>query len=194
MTSLANELQHYIDDVENEPIGELLPPIELCLNEPLVSAEEAIASISHLFIGVNQYLDIAKCQCKEPKDNLTQDETAVLHLHIVHYELRHILNRLFRSSERQDLIPFFKYLNLLITGLSKLNSIEGVTWRNFYGEDLRKKYPVEQKFTWWGMSSCRTTSDYFNDKSKEQEMRTLFLIECTNEVNKKLFSYRYNSK
>ena len=185
MALVTEELQHldetfYTDDITEEPINEFLSPIDLYFNEPLVSLEEAIAPIIDLFPNLKQNIDFVKDQCIKTVDNLTQDEIAVLYLYRMRDDLRCVLNRLLRSVERQNLFPFFNYLNLLMTALLKLPSVQGVIWRTNYGEDLREKYPVKYQFIWWGLSTCRTTSDFLNDeKRKHKIITTLFLIEST---------------
>ncbi len=67
-----------------------------------------------------------------------------------------ILNALLRDRNRDKLKPFFPYLNLLITALSKLLAKQGSRPRTVYRGvkvDLIAHYPEQSNKVWWGVSS-----------------------------------------
>ncbi|CAF3393125.1 unnamed protein product [Rotaria sp. Silwood2] len=86
-----------------------------------------------------------------------------------------------RNSNREALLPpWFKFLKLFLTALSKLPSTGHRFIYRGVKLDLRQKYTEGTRIVWWGFSSCTTTvgvleSDAFFGKSGT---RTLFVIEC----------------
>jgi hypothetical protein len=151
---------------------------------PLVSLEEAVASISKFFDGIEYYVYIAKENCKHPADGLNQDESAAIHLYTMQFDanpsLYKICNAALRVQNRETLEPWFPFLKLFLTALYKLPSCTKTVWRGVRGVDLSSKYPSGSKFVWWSASSCTLNidvleSDYFLGT---QGIRTLFSIEC----------------
>ena len=103
-----------------------------------------------------------------------------------------ILNNMLRSTSRQaQLPPWFLYLRLLITALSKLPSTPGRTVYRGVKMDLRDEYAVGSTRVWWGFSSCTTSisvlqNDQFFGKTGA---RTLFSIEC--DTGKSIIEHSY---
>ncbi|CAF0873591.1 unnamed protein product [Adineta steineri] len=173
-------------DIKDEPVGKLLMPIDGYQNEPLLTLEEALSSFSNFFVDLKQNIWIAKCNCKNPSDGLTQDESAAIHLYTMEFKsgdsLYKVLNRLLRTEKRDHLVPWFKFLKLFITALLKLNPVSATVWRGVRGEDLSLQYPTGRQFAWWGISSCTTTPDVLQTTNflGKSGTRTLFSIECVN--------------
>jgi hypothetical protein len=46
-------------DIQEEPVGKLLTPIGGYQNEPLLTLEEALSSVSHFFVDLEQNIWIA---------------------------------------------------------------------------------------------------------------------------------------
>ncbi len=86
----------------------VLSPIKGYENMPLVSLEQAIESISHLFDSIEQYVGISKENCKNPEDGLTQDESAPIYWYTMEFQrgpsLYRRLNAMLRSEERVKLV------------------------------------------------------------------------------------------
>ncbi|CAF1356796.1 unnamed protein product [Adineta steineri] len=179
----------------NEPVGKLLIPISGYQNEPLLPLEEALSSVLHFFIDLEQHIWIAKYNCQNPQDGLTQDESSAIHLYTLQFEsgdsLYIVLNRLLRAEKRDCLVPWFKFLKLFITALCKLDSIRATVWRGVRGGDLSLQYPTGRQFAWWGVSSCTTTPDVIQTTNflGKSGTRTLFSIECINGKSIKKHSY-----
>ncbi|CAF4126436.1 unnamed protein product [Rotaria sordida] len=171
-------------DVKEEPVDKLLTPINGYQNAPLLPLEEAISAVSHFFIDLEENVYIAKYNCQNPEDELTQDESAAIHLYTMQFpsgdSLYAVLNQTLRAERRTSLIPWFPFLKLFITALFKLESVKGVVWRGVKGIDLSSKYKTGMKFAWWGVSSCTTTPDVLEatDFLGKTGTRTLFSIEC----------------
>ncbi|CAF2146345.1 unnamed protein product [Rotaria magnacalcarata] len=94
------------------------------------------------------------------------------------------LSATLRSEDRQQLIPYFSYLNLFLTGLWKLPDLKDVVWRGMKGIG-NDQYPQGKKFVWWGFSSCTSSLDVLQKDTflGEAGQRTPFNIQCFNGKN-----------
>ncbi|CAF4918695.1 unnamed protein product, partial [Rotaria magnacalcarata] len=68
---------------------------------------------------------MAKEKCKKPADGLTHDESASIMLYSMGWEpieqcLYFALNAALRSEDRGNLDPWYLYLKLILTALSRL--------------------------------------------------------------------------
>ncbi|CAF1246630.1 unnamed protein product [Didymodactylos carnosus] len=196
--TLPSLAQSRYTDIKEEPVGKLLVPIKDYDTEQLLPLEEAVAPITHLFIDLEEYVYIAKHNCQQPEDGLTQDESAALHLYTMQFSagdsLYVILNQTLRSERRDFLQPFFKFLKVFMTALFKLDFIRATVWRGVRGVDLSQKYKTGVKFAWWGVSSCTTTLDILekSDFLGKTGTRTVFSIECMN--GKSVLKHSYFSE
>jgi hypothetical protein len=172
-------------DISDEPVTRLLSPIKGYEAVPLVPLEQAISSVSKFFDSIQDYVYIAKENCKYPADGLNQDESASIHLYTMQFavdpSLHKILNTALRNENRETLKPWFPFLKLFLTALYKLPSCTRTVWRGLRDVDLSSKYPTGREFVWWGVSSCTLSvdilkSDYYLGT---QGIRTVFCIECT---------------
>ncbi|CAF1222539.1 unnamed protein product [Rotaria sordida] len=123
----------------------------------------------------------------EPKDGLTQDESASIYLYAMEWNetensLYAILNRTLCLADRTQLRPWFRYLKLFLTALFKLPSIPcRVFWRGV-PEDLSTLYSLRKEQIWWSFSSWTSSisvleSPFYLGKSKA---RTMMSIETKN--------------
>jgi hypothetical protein len=71
--------------------------------------------------------------CQHPTDDLTQQESAAIHLYTMQFDggpsLYEILNQSLRAENRQELKPWFLFLKLFLTALYKLPSQNKTIWR-----------------------------------------------------------------
>ncbi|CAF1581784.1 unnamed protein product [Didymodactylos carnosus] len=184
-------------DIREEPIHKLLVPIKGYQDQSLVSLEEAIKPIAHLFDDLAEHVWIAKKNCKNPTDNLTQDESAAIHLYTMEFDgnksFYRLLNATLRSENRQSLKPWFSYLKLFMTALYKLPSKAETVYRGMKNIDLSDQYLKGNQFAWWGVSSCTRAVDVLqSDEFLGQDgKRTMFNIECSN--GKSITSHSYFS-
>jgi len=174
---------------------DVLLPIEGYEKMPLVSLEEAVQPLIPILPDIRRKAHTAKQNCKKPADGLTSDESAAIMLYTMEWEpqdqcIYFALNAQLRKADRKKLKPWFLYLKLVLTGLSRLPSIQRTVYRGVK-LDLSSKYQEGEQFFWWGFSSCTTTmnvlkSDQFLGNSG---IRTLFLIECMNGKDIRRHSY-----
>lgn len=170
-------------DIAGEP-RRMLSPIKGYGNEPLVSLEKAVVPLVSLVPEVNQMVWTVKQQCTEPTEGLTLDQSASIMLYSLEWSPKeesfyYALNNLLRAADRNKLKPWFLYLKLLITALSKLPATLRTVYRGVK-EDLHSAYPKDSTFVWWGFSSCTTAVDVLQKKEflGTTGTRTMFHIEC----------------
>ena len=170
--------------------GKLLQPIEGYRDLPLVTLEKAIEPIVEFCPDVCRRAYIAKDNCDQPTDGLTQDESAAIFLYTTEWQPRDqclyiVLNSILRSKSRKVKIrPWLLYMKLLLNALFKLRSQRMTVWRGVC-LDLRNEYEKGKKCTWWGFSSCTKSisilqSEYFLG---QEGKRTMFSIDIFNGKN-----------
>jgi hypothetical protein len=152
-----------------------------------VTLEEACEPLTTIVPRINTYAYVAKERAKNPANGLSIDESASITLYTMEWEpytesLYYILNDSLRTEDRQILKPWFLYLKLLFTALSRLPSISHTVYRGvrLQIESEHEKYQAEKVVVWWGFSSC---SKIRNISEKDQFLqetgrRTLFIIDC----------------
>ena len=170
-------------DVNGEPLRMLLP-IQGYEIMPLVPLEEAVFPLISLVPQIKRMVHIVKERCDDPQDNLTIDEAASIMLYTLEWVPKQksfyfILNSALRAENRQRLKPWFRYLKLVLTALSKLPSARRCVYRGVKA-DLHQLYPKGRVFVWWGFSSCTTTVEVLQSEDflGKKGNRTMFMIEC----------------
>ncbi len=173
-------------DVSDEPVDRLLSPIRGYQNKPSVLLTDAIKPISRLFEDIEAHIFVALQNCQNPADELTQDESASIHLYTMQFNggpsLYHLLNQSLRAENRDELKPWFSFLKLFLTALYKLPSQSKTIWRGVKNVNLSSKYKKGTEFPWWGVSSCTTDIEVLESNKflGTEGERTLFSIECIN--------------
>ena len=137
-------------DLEGEPVKRLLAPISGYQTEELVPLEKAVEKVAYLFEEIEGNVWVAKHNCSNPADGLSEDMSASIHLYTMQFgtepSLYHELNKCLRAENRQALKPWFPFLKLFLTALYTLPSHARTVWRGVRGVDLRAKYPTGSKF------------------------------------------------
>jgi len=181
-----NDTTHRFADVAGEQCV-VLTPIEGFGKKPLVTIEEATAPLTTIVPRITTYAYVAKQRAKNPANGLSVDESAAITLYTMEWEpytesLYYILNDSLRTEDRQILKPWFLYLKLLFTALSRLPSISITVYRGlrFQIESEHEKYQAEKEVIWWGISSCSKSRNISEKDQFLQETgrRTLFIIDC----------------
>jgi hypothetical protein len=133
-------------DLLGEPLTPLLTPITGYQYIPLVTLEESVKPIAHLFDKIEIKIFMTKRGMTNPADGLSKDESRSIHLYTMPSDsglpLFQVLNKVLRDEDRQTLKPWFPFLKLFLTALGKLPSQQMIVWRGVRGVDLRSKYPV----------------------------------------------------
>jgi len=174
---------------------QILLPIEGHEKMPLVSLEEAVQPLLPILPDIRRKVHTAKLRCKNPADGLTPDQSAAIMLYTMEWEpqdqcLYFALNARLRAADRKLLKPWFLYLKLILTGLSRLPSIERTVYRGVK-RDLSSTHYESQQFFWWGFSSCTTNMNVLkaDEFLGNSGVRTFFLIDCVNGKDIRNHSY-----
>lgn len=182
-TNNVLEINQRFTDVANEK-HDILLPIEGYDKQPLVSLEEAVVPLVSILPDIRRMVYTAKLKCKNPPDGLTPDQSASIMLYTMEWKphtecLYIVLNATLRNAERRLLKPWFLYLKLILTALSRLPSIERTVYRGVK-LDLSLEHKEGNEFFWWGFSSCTTAMSILNSDQFLGNVgaRTLFTIEC----------------
>jgi NAD:arginine ADP-ribosyltransferase len=149
---------------------------------PLVALDQAVTPLVSLIPDVLQYARAAIRRCPTPTDGCSCDESAAILLYSKEWRphdcsLYIILNSTLRSRNRQKLKPWYLYMKLLLTALSKVPPVSQVVYRGAIG-DLSNIYPTGWRFAWWGFSSCTAKSEVLEQFLDSAGKRTIFNIEC----------------
>lgn len=166
----------------------MLTPIRGYASKPIVSLEIACESLQTIVPRLNQFVNKAKSNSKNPANDLTQDESAAIRLYTMQSDemvdglnasIYAILNRTLRDPDRTKLQPWFLYLKLLLTALTKLPSasVKSV-WRGIRFQDSTN-YVKSHEIVWWGFSSCTKSLDVLKSNLflGDTGMRTIFSID-----------------
>jgi hypothetical protein len=193
----GNGVQHIprLLDIAKEPL-EILTPIAGYEDKPIVPLEIAVEPLLPFLPSVQSYVYTAKERCKDPPDDdLTIDESASIMLYSMGWEplekcLYVALNATLRSPDRSKLEPWFLYLKLFLTAISRLPSISRHVYRGVK-LDLSAKYQKGQRIVWWGFSSCTTSIDVLQSELflGKTGTRTMFTIDCVSGKDIRKHSY-----
>jgi hypothetical protein len=176
-----------LDDDPNK----ILEPIWGYASKPLVSLREACEPLLHIVSRLEPHIWVALENSKNPPDNLTQDESAAIHLYTMEWKplegesegsLYTHLNRILRATNRSELQPWFCYLKLLLTALAKIPiSHRQIIWRGIR-RDHSIDYVPGTTVTWWAFTSCTVSLSVLETDTYlgKAGTRTLFSIEALN--------------
>ncbi|CAF2724422.1 unnamed protein product [Rotaria sp. Silwood2] len=191
------DTSHRFSDVAEEPCI-MLAPIEGFNKKPLVTLEKATEPLHNIVPRLHTFVHIAKQRAKHPADDLSVDESASIALYTMEWEpytesLYYILNKTLRNEDRKNLKPWFLYLKLIITALSRLPLINVTVYRGVKDiiESEHEKYKVGKRLVWWGFSSCSTNRDVSEDDQfvGKTGIKTLFIIDCVKGIDVGNHSY-----
>jgi hypothetical protein len=159
----------------------------------LLPIEETMKDVRNDLPEIDQFVKMAKRHCTYPNDHgLSKDEAAALYLYTMEMAedacVYRLLNQTLRFEDRSKVRPWFAYLKLLHSAMSKLPNFKGTLWRGI-DKDVTKTFKKGQKITWWSVSSCSTSVNVisgFLGKVPENAMflhevpqSTLFNIQCS---------------
>lgn len=131
--------------------------------EPLLSLNETCQSLIPIIDNILLHAANAmKNTPKPPPDNLTCDESASIRLYTMEWpthenSLYFILNKILHEQNREALLPWHKYLKLLLTALVKIPcSPDQTIWRGVK-LDISKDFTPKKEIIWWRFTSCTTS-------------------------------------
>jgi hypothetical protein len=132
---------------------------------------------------INRFVKLAKKHCTHPdQHNLSKDEAAALYLYTMEMSedscVYRILNHTLRLEDRTKVRPWFGYLRLLDSAVSKLPKCKSIVWRGV-NQDITALFKKGQKKTWWSVTSCSRSVDVISAFLGDSPQSTLFNIECS---------------
>jgi hypothetical protein len=166
-------------DLENKH----LPACYGYLKWKLLPLEEAVTDLRDILPEIMQFVEYAKKHCRFPNGhNLTKDEAATVYLYTMEMSedecVYRMLNHALRVEDRSQVRPWFGYLKLLHSAMSKLPNFKGTVWRGV-NKDVRQSFKKDQKITWWSISSCSTSVNVISSFLGTAPQNTLFNIQCS---------------
>jgi len=178
-----NNTKYRFYDGAGEPCS-MLAPIAGFNKKPLVSLEQATEPLNLFIPDIQIKVNEAKTRAVNHTDDLSIDESAAIVLYTMEWHpytnsLYYILNATLRTEDRQHLRPWFLYLKLLLTALSRLPTISLRVYRGVALSD-HDKYQQGNTLVWWGFSSCSINRNISEDKTffGQNNGQTLFIIDC----------------
>ena len=101
--------------------------------EPVVSLEESLEPLDSHIQYLSDQINHAKASCRrENPHGLTHDEAAAIYLYSMQgdpYCLHEYLEKAWKTDDRSQMMPWFRYLKLLRTALDKLPDVKGEVWK-----------------------------------------------------------------
>ncbi|CAF4437396.1 unnamed protein product, partial [Rotaria sp. Silwood2] len=184
-----------ITDIAQEPL-QFIAPIGGYEEMPLVPLEIAVEPLVSILPAVQSHAYVAKQRCKNPADDLTQDESASIMLYTMGWKpldkcLYFVLNNTLRSPDRQGkLEPWYLFLRLFLYALFRLPPLAKTAYRGVK-LDLSQRYIKGETIVWWGFSSCTTAvgvlqSTQFLGTTGD---RTMFTLQCQSARDIRKHSY-----
>ncbi|CAF1491307.1 unnamed protein product [Adineta steineri] len=156
--------------------------------EQLLSLEEACQPL-HNILGteLQLYVTIAKLNSKQPKHELTPDESASIYLYTMEWNqpensLHVLLNQALVAIDRKQLQYWYKYLKLFFTALFKLPYAEYHTvWRGV-PKDVTEYYREGDEITWWSLTSATSSFNILQSPMYlgREKVQTIFQIKTRN--------------
>ena len=125
MATSAAPNPRLLADFADEPRRMLLPITEYA-EEPLVPLTEACEPLKDILNAeLAQYITVALMNSKAEENGLTNEESAAIHLYTIEWRVAEqslyaVLNQTLRQANRRALVPWHKYLKLLMTAFFKL--------------------------------------------------------------------------
>lgn len=183
MSALAGRVTQTLDDGESRRI---LPPLTGVKKTPLVSLEEAVASLEHLPVheGVRDDAFLASSYAEEKERGesghvLPARLMGSIILYTLETALYPELNRALRDANRDKVKPYFAFIRLFVEALVKLPVFTGTVCRGVNKRLPEEDYTVGKKFFWWQFSSCTMNQNLLNDPQfcGTTGARTIFIIE-----------------
>ncbi|HEY7309344.1 MAG TPA: ADP-ribosyltransferase domain-containing protein [Gemmataceae bacterium] len=180
-------LQSVKDEVKEE-----LPAIVGVLDTPLMSFADAVAPIARLLRGLDAYVKRShefgqKKAGGKTAEGPNKDEIAALYLYTCESAFYRRMNATLRDANRTRITPYFAYLRLFFSALSRLKPHRSSLWRGV-ALDLRAQYPKGGTVAWWGVSSCTSKLSVAQGFLGWSGRRTLFEVKPVRAVGIRSYS------
>ncbi|CAF0862576.1 unnamed protein product [Rotaria sordida] len=158
---------------------------------PIVTLEEAVEPLVIFIPQIQDMVKLVKEKCQQPKDNLSIDESGSIMLYTMEWlpkedAFHYIFNRKLHLNDPNELIPWYFYLKLISTSLSKLPKLSRRIFYRGINLDLKNEYFLNRKLFWYEFLSCLSSINAFDKKEfgfVHTDIRTLFIIHSNHAKN-----------
>jgi hypothetical protein len=178
---------------------EMDSPIQGYRGVPLVSLEEAVQPLLSLVPEIEQMVQTVQQNCDQPANMLSEDESASIKLYTLpkrplQSSFSSILNKTLQSQNqnRERLAPWFLYLRLFNSALSKLPPSSCHVFFRQMQIPRNSIYRKGKTFIWWDFVSCRSSIEPLEHLIDDNETKVIFIIECTSAKDITKHSYTPN--
>jgi hypothetical protein len=132
--------------------------------EPVGSLEEAVKPFDGKIAQLSSQINEAKSKCHFPSEhNLTRDESAAIYLYSMRTGENSVhahLHKAWDSNDRSQMMPWFKYLKLLKSGLNKLPDAKTKIWQGSpFDENLKRTLESDSSQLYTSMGTCSSSVD-----------------------------------
>jgi hypothetical protein len=157
-------------------------------DEPLLPLFKACAPLTDIVHNLSFYIQMALNETpEEPPDGLRINESAAIRLYTIEWDRPHrslyfMLNYTLKKDDREHLPPYFKYMKLFLTALTKLPCVPQLTiWRGVV-KNVSAEFSPDIPITWWPFSSCTTSLPVLENNMYlgNTGNRTLFSVDAIN--------------
>jgi hypothetical protein len=129
------------------------------LDEPVLPLEDTLKPFDGKIDQLSGYIKEAKRKCHYPSEhNLTRDESAAIYIYTMQWSdecLYDHLQAAWRSKDRSELKPWFKYLKLFKGALDKLPNTDTEIWQGIsYDEKWKEQLLSNSLPLYSSMGSC----------------------------------------
>ena len=148
-----------VEDVDNSTKHDLIAEY---VQEPLVSLADACAPLMDIIDDLPNFISIvSRCTPDQPPGGLTHAESASIRLYTMewndsHRSLASLLNQALLSNERNQLLPWFKYLKLFLTALLKIPCAPPQIVWGVMKKSITQGLSDGVQVTWCSFVSCTT--------------------------------------
>lgn len=143
---------------------QVLAPIQGVMDQPLVQLDAATATLTSFIPGIVITVSVAMAFARDlvhtegpDPHGLTVDEVGAVYLYTAQCLYKQ-LNEALRSEDRQNCIPYFGYLRLLLSAVDKLPSHSGHVFRGIR-KDLSGTYTKNREVYEWAIGSATVNGE-----------------------------------
>ncbi|CAF3167522.1 unnamed protein product [Rotaria socialis] len=148
--------------------------------EPIVSLEEALQSFHGQIDRLAANIKEAKTRCHFPSEhNLTRDESAAIYIYTMRWADQCVFDHLqtaWKSEDRAQLQPWFKYLRLFRSGLNKLPNAKKEVWQGAAFDHRFMDKLEANPVVYTTMGSCLVAPDELKEFLREHAGKKIILV------------------
>ncbi len=163
-------------------------------DEPLVSLEEALRPFDDKIDQLSYYIKEAKTKCHYPSEHsLTRDESAAIYIYTMKWghgyeSLYDHLQAAWKSEDRSELKPWFKYLRLFKSAFDKLPDAKTEIWQgNLFDKMLTEKLSSNSLYSSMGL--CSSSEKEVKEYLEKDGVKQMLLVAYKNVDGKLMTDY-----